>query len=188
MMTRLNFRSAAVLLAALALWTCPALAQEAAPPAAAKEYSASFLRDFERASDKLLQLAEAIPAEKYSWRPTEGVRSVSEAFMHVALANSFLSGRAANIEPPEGLSRDAEEKITAKADVIAMLKKSQDNIRKAVAAREGDFMEEVDFFWGPAPVRDVFLQMAAHSHEHLGQMIAYARIAGVTPPWSRPSP
>ena len=160
-------------------------AQEAAAPPA-KDYGASFLRDYERASDKLLQLAEAIPAEKYSWRPTEEVRSISEVFIHVALANAFLSDRAAGIEPPPELGRDAESKITAKAEVIAILKTSQDHVRQAHAKRAGDFEEQVDFFWGPAPVRDVFLQMAAHSHEHLGQMIAYARMAGVAPPWSRP--
>lgn len=151
---------------------------------ASRDYGASFLRDFDRASGKLLQLAEAIPAEKYAWRPTPEVRSVSEVFLHVALANAFLARRAAGIEPPAKLGRDAEETITEKDEVIAVLKSSQDLVRRAVAERAGDFEEEVDFFWGPAPVRDVFLQMAAHSHEHLGQMIAYARLAGVAPPWS----
>lgn len=184
-------------LVALLLLSCPLLTQDtllAQDTAAAADsdkaeikgdYGSSFLRDFERASDKLLQLAEAIPADKYSWSPTPEVRSVSKVFIHVALANSFLSNRAADIQPPEGLGRDAEEKITEKADVIAALKASQENVRKAVAARKGDFEEEVELFWGPAPVRDIFLQMAAHSHEHMGQMIAYARMAGITPPWSQ---
>jgi len=168
------------------LLTYPALAQETAPQADANDYGASFLRDFERASDKLLQLADAIPAEKYNWRPAEGVRSVSEVFVHLAFANANLSRIAAGIEPPAGFDRDAEKNVTAKAETIAMLRKSQDLIRRALAERNGDFLEQVDFFWGPAPVRDVFLQMAAHNHEHLGQMIAYARSVGVAPPWSRP--
>ncbi len=161
----------------------PATAQDAGE--AARDYGASFLQDYERASDKLLQLAEAIPAEKFSWRPTPEVRSVSEVFVHVAVANGFLSKKAAGIEPPAGLDRDAEARVTEKAEVIALLKASQDLVRRALAKRGGDFQEQVDFFWGPAPVREVFLQMAAHSHEHLGQMIAYTRMAGVAPPWSR---
>src|SRR5436305_9064865 len=40
--------------------------------------------------DKFLRLANAIPAEKYTWRPAEGVRSVAEVFMHVATANYNL--------------------------------------------------------------------------------------------------
>ncbi len=163
----------------------PALAQDAGE-APARDYGASFLLDYERACDKLLQLAEAIPAEKYAWRPTPEVRSVSEVFVHVATANGFLSNKAASIEPPAGLDRDAEKRITEKAEVIAILKTSQELVRRALAERDGDFQEQVDFFWGPAPVREVFLQMAAHSHEHLGQMIAYARTMGVVPPWSRP--
>ena len=172
----------------LSLWmlASPA-ASEDAGEAPAKGYDASFLQDFDRVCGKLLQLAEAIPAEKYAWRPTPEVRSVSEVFIHVALANGFLSNRAAGIEPPAGLGRESEAEITEKAEVIAILKTSQDHVRRAVAARNGDFQEEVEFFWGPAPVRDVFLQMAAHSHEHLGQMIAYTRMLGLVPPWSRPS-
>lgn len=169
----------------LPLLANPATAQEAGE-APAKDYGASFLRDYDRACDKLLQLAEAIPAEKYAWRPTPEVRSVSEVFIHVALANGFLSQRAAGIEPPAGLGRESEAEITEKAEVIAILKTSQEHVRRALVRRDGDFQEEVDFFWGPAPVRDVFLQMAAHSHEHLGQMIAYTRMLGVVPPWSRP--
>ncbi len=169
----------------LAMLTSPAAAQDAGE-APAGDYGASFLRDYDRACDKLLQLAEAIPAEKYAWRPTPEVRSVSEVFIHVATANGFLSERAAGIERPPGLGREAETEITDKAEVIAILKTSQEHVRRALARRDGDFQQEVDFFWGPAPVRDVFLQMAAHSHEHLGQMIAYARMMGVTPPWSHP--
>ena len=169
----------------LLMLASPATAQDAGE-APAEDYGASFLRDFDRASDKLLQLAEAIPAEKYAWRPTPEVRSVSEVFIHVAAANAFLSNKAAGIDPPAGLDREAEVRITAKAEVIAILKTSQEHVRRALARRDGDFQAQVDFFWGPAPVRDVFLQMAAHSHEHLGQMIAYARMAGVAPPWSRP--
>ena len=169
----------------LLMLASPATSQDAGETPA-KGYAASFLQDFDRASGKLLQLAEAIPAEKYAWRPTPEVRSVSEVFVHVAAANAFLSHRAAGIEPPAGLGRESEAEITEKAEVIAILKTSQDHVRRALAARNGDFQEEVDFFWGPAPVRDVFLQKAAHSHEHLGQMIAYTRMLGVVPPWSRP--
>ena len=181
-----RIRPAAVLVALL-LPTLPSLAMaQNDGEGPARDYGASFLQDFDRASDKLLQLAEAIPPEKYAWRPTPEVRSVSEVFVHVAVANGFLSNKAAGIEPPAGLDREAEARTTEEAEVIALLKASQELVRRAVAERGGDFSEQVDFFWGPAPVRDVFLQMAAHSHEHLGQMIAYARMAGVTPPWSRP--
>lgn len=169
----------------LALVALPVLAEDAKEPVG-EDYEDSFLRDYNRVNDKLLQLAEAIPAEKYSWSPTPEVRTISEVFIHVTLANAFLSNRAAGIEMPEGWGRDSEKEITAKADVIAALKASQDLVRQALKKRSGAMTTEVEFFWGPAPVRDVFLQMAAHSHEHLGQMIAYARMAGVTPPWSLP--
>ena len=71
---------------------------------------------------------------------------MSEVFVHVAIANGFLSNKASGIEPPAELGRDAESKITEKTEVIAILKTSQELVRRAVAERDGDFQAEVDFF------------------------------------------
>src|SRR6266540_1765755 len=79
-----------------------------------------------------LAIAQAVPAEKYGWRPAEGVRSVSEVYMHIAGANyflpSFMGGKL-----PEGFSRDSEKKVTEKAQVVDWLKKSLDNVRTVVS-------------------------------------------------------
>lgn len=159
------------------------LAEDDAPSG----YLGSFARDFDGVAKKLVDLAEAIPADKYSWRPADGVRSVSEVYVHVAGANFFFASRL-GVDMPEDFSRDAEKTVTAKDDVIALLKKSIDHMKQAVAAKAGaNLDEEVDFFGGMRPVRDIFMVASGHAHEHLGQSIAYARSNGVVPPWSRPA-
>ncbi|MEO8347901.1 MAG: DinB family protein, partial [Acidobacteriota bacterium] len=82
---------------------------------------------------KLVSLAEAVPAEKFGWRPADGVRSVSEVYMHLAGANYMLPTML-GAKMPEGITRDMEKTVTEKAKVIQALKNSFEHTRKAVAA------------------------------------------------------
>jgi hypothetical protein len=112
------------------------------------------------------------------------VRSVAEAYMHLAGAGYFLS--AALGQPvPEGLpaAPDQLETLTAKEQVVAVLKDSLAHGRKAVVG-SGDLDRKVPIFGGERTARTVVLLIAAHLEEHLGQSIAYARVNGVVPPWS----
>ena len=149
-------------------------------------YLADFKGDFEFSNGRVLQLAEAIPADKYGWRPAEGIRSVSEVFVHTAGANFFFAGQF-GVDMPEGFGMDAEQKVTAKDDVVAMLKQSQDHIQKAIHnATEKDLDEKVMMFGKDRSWRSVLMIVSGHGHEHLGQAIAYARSTGTVPPWSAP--
>ena len=186
------------LAAALALAAVvPAAAQEeaAAAPAAEGAFQSDVAADLERAGKKLVSLAEAIPADKYGWRPAEGVRSVSEVFVHVANGNTLLPPSMGLSPPPdvslpEGMEaafawmREREASVTAKDDVIAVLKGSVDYAAGAVRGLATPALEEeMDLFF-PASKRTYALILLTHNHEHLGQAIAYARSVGVTPPWS----
>ncbi len=170
--------------AAFVLLSCSAissLAQDTQAPTSGPR--AELLRQIDDAAKKLTALAEAIPQEKYSWRPGEGVRSVSEVFMHVAGGN-YLIARAAGAALPEGLSREME-KITEKAKVVDTLKQSFDHVRRAlINTADADLEKEAKLFGSATTVRGVFLAVAVHGHEHLGQSIAYARMNNITPPWT----
>ena len=149
-------------------------------------FKTDLIKDIEAAEKELVSLAEAIPGEKYSWRPGEGVRSVSEVYMHVAGANYYVPNFA-GVTPPPGLARDMEKTITKKEEVIDALKKSFVHLHHAIEnTPDSDFDKKVKFFGGEeATVRYVFLVAASHCHEHLGQSIAYARSNGIVPPWSK---
>jgi uncharacterized damage-inducible protein DinB len=135
-------------------------------------------------SRQLVALAGAIPAEKFAWRPAPGVRSVSEAFMHIAVANFYLL-RVTGPKVPAGMSPDMEKTVTAKADVIDWLKRSLDAVKTAHAAlKPGELQRKVKINGRDADVEGMYLRIIVHANEHMGQLVAYARMNGVVPPWS----
>jgi uncharacterized damage-inducible protein DinB len=136
-------------------------------------------------SRQLIALAEAIPTEKYSWRPAPGVRSTSEVFMHIALANFWLLSITGPPMPSEVKSASMEKTITAKPDVLAWLKRSLDAVKTAHAGiSPGDLQRKVKVANRDATVGGMYLRMIVHANEHMGQLVAYARMNGIVPPWS----
>ena len=159
-----------------------------APKAAAKAqpqangFRSEFLTNLDDVQEKILDLAESVPAEKYSWRPGPDVRSTSEVFMHIAGGNYFLA-TFLGMDPPK-MNGDIEKVITKKADVIAELKRSFEHLRNAANAIT-DLEKPVKMFGTQTTYRGVLVTVLSHLHEHLGQSVAYARINGIVPPWSR---
>ena len=179
---------------ALALVCCslaallPLAAAPADAPAAAGGFQADLVADFDGPMTHLLQLAEAVPADKYGWRPTEGVRTFSEVLMHVAAGN-YVASATLGTPVPAGVDPMKLEATTDKAAAIATLRASIDHFKGAVAAvADADLTTAVKLFGMDLNKRRVMLLMQGHGHEHLGQAIAYARVAGVVPPWSQPQP
>jgi uncharacterized damage-inducible protein DinB len=175
------------LLTLLSLSSLPALAHhdEAKPAAGTGDVRGEILQQVGDAEKKLTALAEAMPAEKYGWRPAEKVRSVGEVFMHVAGGNYFLP-TFWGVKPPEGVNpREFEASGSDKAKVIATMKASFEHLRNAIKnTPEADLAKAIKLFGEDATQRQAMMVAANHDHEHLGQAIAYARMNGVTPPWS----
>ncbi len=144
--------------------------------------------EWRHVSRQLIALAEATPAEKFAWRPAPGVRSTSEVYMHIASANFYLLG-ITGVKPPADFHPGKMEKeVTAKADVIAWLKRSLEAVKTARAAlKPADFQRPVKVFERDANVDGMYLRIIIHNNEHMGQLIAYARMMGVAPPWSKAS-
>jgi uncharacterized damage-inducible protein DinB len=136
-------------------------------------------------SQQLIALAEATPAEKFSWRPAAGVRSTSEVYMHIAMANFYLLS-VTGPKMPADLKEDAEKTVTSKADVINWLKRSLEAVKEAHQREKADDLQrKVHIADRDATVDGMYLRIIVHANEHMGQLIAYARITGVVPPWSQ---
>jgi uncharacterized damage-inducible protein DinB len=136
-------------------------------------------------SQQLAALAEAIPAEKFAWRPAPGVRSVSEVFMHIVLADFYLLSVTGPKLPAEIKSTEFEKTVTAKAEVIDWLKRSLEAVKTARAAlKPGDLQRKVKINGRDANVDGMYLRIIVHANEHMGQLVAYARMNGIVPPWS----
>src|SRR4051794_11360514 len=147
----------------------------------------SILFQIDQAREKLIALANALPPEKYGWRPGEGVRSAGEVFNHVAAANYFLP-TFWGAKVPAGVNPQTLEKEVSgdKAKTVETLTKSFDNLREAIlAVPDGDLDRKIKLFGQDATVRDAMMVLASHAHEHLGQSIAYVRSNGIVPPWSK---
>jgi uncharacterized damage-inducible protein DinB len=164
----------------LALATSVAVAQTAAE----SPFRAEFEFQVDDVAKKIVALAQAMPEEKYGWRPSEGVRSVSQVYLHIALGNFFVP-RFAGVDPPKDATRDLEG-ISEKGRVIETLQKSIQHLKEGWASlSEADLEKRVKIFGTrDTSARDVFMTVLMHMHEHLGQSIAYARSNGITPPWS----
>jgi uncharacterized damage-inducible protein DinB len=138
------------------------------------------------ASGKLMQLAEALPADKYDWRPAEGVRSFAEVFAHIISANYFFASKL-GAEIPEGVNMETiEQDLKTKEEITTALEESYALATKGVEnAKDSDLATKVEYpFPGEFTNMSTILILLSHSNEHLGQLIAYARMNNITPPWS----
>ena len=183
-----------ILMPLVLLLAAPLLGQSAAPaatPAATameapkSGFRADFLKQWDTLEKKFVALAEAIPQEKYTWRPTPEVRSVSEVFLHVAGGNYFyLEG--IGVPPPAGVERKGYEKSTTdRAKIVEQLKQSFDLVRETMLkTSDADLEKPAKLYGQSSTAREVFFTLVTHTPEHLGQMIVYAREGGVVPPWT----
>ena len=148
-------------------------------------FRAEFLNEMAGLEKRVASLAEQMPADKYTWRPAEGVRSVSEVFLHIAAAN-FSIPRMFGTPPPEGLNpRGYDTSTTDRAKIVETLKQSFAHVRQAAMnVSDADVEKPIKLFGSDSTYRGAMMFMARHLGEHLGQSIAYARMNGVTPPWT----
>lgn len=171
--------------AALAMCIDPSVLAAQAPQSG---WRAEFLTSLGGAERKYVALAEAMPWEKYSWRPAEGVRSVCQVFLHISGAN-YLFARPLGAQVPTGADAQALEKEQCPANrdqVVSTLKASFAHMRNAVTSTpEAQADAPVELFGMKMTKRGLLLFGAEHMGEHLGQSIAYARMNGVKPPWSQ---
>ena len=148
-------------------------------------YRSEVLSEIIIQEDKFTRLAEAIPADKYTWRPSPDARSFAEVFLHVSAAN-FNLYKLVGTPPPAGFDvRGLEHSTTDKAKVISILKDSFAHAKDAIKAMpDADLEKSMEWFGGRNTERGILLFIVRHSAEHLGQSIAYARSIGVVPPWT----
>ena len=134
---------------------------------------------------EFVRLAEAIPADKYTWRPSPDVRTIAEVFLHASAANFNLYKLVGTPTPAEVDTKTLEESTTDKAKVIATLKASYAHAKAAIRAMPDIELEKtLDWNGGKITERGVLLYIVQHIAQHLGQQVAYARSIGVVPPWT----
>jgi len=143
------------------------------------------LADLQVVQKKFVDLAKAIAADKYTWRPSADSRSFAEVFLHVVGERYGILGLM-GATPPAGFDRKTFEKSTTdRARIVDELNKSWEFTQKTInGMTNADFAKLLPRLGPQANAGDVVYILVADAHEHLGQIVAYARVNGIVPPWT----
>lgn len=178
--------------AVLTVLACQTPAASDEPPP--RDLLADLATQTDQAEEKILGLARAIPEEDYMWRPAPGVRSVAEVLIHIAADNYFIPLlMGVDVPGTTGITLDYatvqtyEGRMIPKDRIIQELEESFRFLDQALDATRADLDRTFEFGATTLQVGPMWVQAVTHLHEHLGQMIAYARSNDVTPPWSMPA-
>lgn len=162
-----------------------------APAAAPRAFQNDFVGLLDDVQKKVLSLEDAVPQDKFTWRPAPGVRSIAEAYLHIAFGNYTFTRTATGKEPPASSGWEMnvpkwDGQTTDRAEIKKILQQSFDHVRATVKdVADADLDKKVSFFGHDMTERAVLMGLIGHLNEHLGQEVAYARANGVVPPWSR---
>lgn len=174
---------AALALVAGAAAAAPALAQDGADVTAIRD---EMLGQFQGSSMKMTQLSEAMPAELWDWSPMEGTMTVATVYAHIARYNFMYLSDNLGIAAPDGIDWQNLETLTDKTAIRDALVRSIAHVRETVGAMTPEDLTRMTTLYGRrVPGWAVLVQLVSHMNEHVGQSVAYARMNGVVPPWSR---
>ncbi|HTW24777.1 MAG TPA: DinB family protein [Candidatus Baltobacteraceae bacterium] len=183
-MTKKLCLSACLLGFLFAVRVAPAFGQDESTAAKTFNFRSEAIVELKAAQNEIISLAQAMPQEKYTWRPADGVRSVSEVYLHIAAGNFGLTAIAGAPPYPGFKFQGFEKSTTDKAKIIDLLNQSYAYAEKSIGDMSDADMSKPLNFQGFNTVGAVIFHLVAHDHEHLGQSIAYARMNGVVPPWT----
>ena len=184
------FLSLALLLAGLSLTVAQAPAQNSATASAdhtppSYDMKAQALVDLDTVQKKFAGLANAVPADKMTWRPSPDSRSFAEVFLHVAGERYQILGLMGTPAPDGFDPKTFEKSTTDRSAILAELNKSWEFTQKAInGMTNADFAKLLPKLGPQANEGDVVYILVADAHEHLGQAVAYARVNGIVPPWT----
>jgi uncharacterized damage-inducible protein DinB len=185
-----QFLAAFVFALVASLGATRATAQTAAPAAADKtapsyDMKAQSLLDLDIQNKKFISLAEALAQDKFTWRPSPDARSFAEVFLHVS-GERYQILALGGATPPDGFDPKTYEKSTTdKAKIVAELKKSGEFMQATIGAiTNADFAKLLPKLGPEANAGDVVYILVADAHEHMGQVVAYARENAIVPPWT----
>jgi len=149
------------------------------------DMKAQSLQDLGAVQKKFVDLANALPADKLTWRPTADSRSFAEVFLHVAGERYGILALMGTPLPAGFDGKTFEQSTTDRARIVEELNKSWEFAQKAInGMSNADFAKLLPKLGPQANAGDVIYILVADAHEHLGQSVAYARENGIVPPWT----
>jgi hypothetical protein len=174
-----------LVLAGLCAVTITLRADDADKTPPSYDMKAQSLVDLEQVQKKFVQLADAVPTDKLTWRPTADSRSFAEVFLHVAGERYGILGMMGATAPADFNGKTFEKSTTDRAKIVAELNRSWEFAKTAInGMTNADFAKLLPKLGPQANAGDVVYILVGDAHEHLGQAVAYARENGIVPPWT----
>ena len=162
-----------------------AVAEQTDSTSPSYDLKAQALLDLQNVQKKFVDLANAVPADKFGWKPSADTRSFAEVLMHVAGERYQILGLMGAKAPADFDGKTFERSKADKAQVIAELNQTWDFTKQTISGMSNaDFAKLLPKLGPQANAGDVVYILVADAHEHLGQAITYARVNGVVPPWT----
>ncbi len=148
-------------------------------------FQQEFLGMFGYDEGQILSLGEAIPEAKFDWTPSTGVRSVGDVLLHIASTNYYITMNM-GFALPAGVDLTKIESIKGKAKIMEAVKNSFAFVKESAGkVADTNLADKFKLPFGEFSKRGAFMVLLNHSGEHKGQLIAYARMNNITPPWSK---
>lgn len=162
-----------------------AVAEQTDSTSPSYDLKAQALLDLQNVQKKFVDLANAVPADKFGWKPSADTRSFAEVLMHVAGERYQILGLMGAKAPADFDGKTFEKSKADKAQVIAELNQTWGFTKQTISGMSNaDFARLLPKLGPQANAGDVVYILVADAHEHLGQAITYARVNGVVPPWT----
>jgi uncharacterized damage-inducible protein DinB len=136
-------------------------------------------------SNAVINAAQKMPEENYSFKPTPDVRSFGQLVGHVADANYMFCSQASGEANP---MKDIEKTKTSKADLVSAIKDAVAYCNKSFdSMTDAKGSQMVKLFNFNLAKLTLFSLNTAHTDEHYGNMVTYLRLKGIVPPTSENS-
>jgi uncharacterized damage-inducible protein DinB len=149
------------------------------------DMKAQSLQDLQIVQKKFVDLANTVPTDKLTWRPSADSRSFAEVLLHVAGERYQILALMGATPPSDFPAKGFEKSTTDRARIVDELNRSWDFAQNTInGMTNADFAKLLPKLGPQANAGDVVYILVADAHEHLGQSVAYARVNGIVPPWT----
>ncbi|HKE34826.1 MAG TPA: DinB family protein [Candidatus Acidoferrum sp.] len=202
-MTRTKFPLILLVIMLLAMFATSALAQQAAQTSAtpaktpnAQEMaklgplvnpvSGAVKAQLPRFSKNMVAAAEAMPPEKYNFKPTPEMNSFAHVVMHIAQSNNGLCSKISDMPAPDAKLADTDPKDK----LVAGLKASFDYCASALEKVDDSKLGDQMMLFGNRPFSRaaVLIILSDDWYDHYGAQATYLRLNGILPPTAQPAP
>jgi len=161
-------------------------ARNSAQGLTSNDIRSQMVQDWERAKAYTLEYLNTMPADKYTFKPVDSVRTFAQHMLHLAQFNCRIMSMATDIQPPAWVMSDPQHRLAPQVrdSVVHYVTESYDFCINAVKSFDpNNWGEKKNAFHGIVETRFALMNKAfEHQTHHRAQTTVYIRLLGIKPP------